>query len=89
MNMDQPERKQRLNKMVSYVTKDLTWLCKICQLTFSRKTAAIDHIEGQHLRILSYPCYYCDQFFTCSSRRRNHIHLNHREQNKLAKFLTE
>ena len=88
-SMDQAERKRRLDQMVFLDPLTNRWICRICNNSVSRKTLAIDHIEGVHIRILSYPCQYCDSYFTCSSLRRTHVHTNHREQNKLAKYLTE
>ena len=87
-SMDQAERKRRMDKMVFLDPLTNRWICRICNTSVSRKTLAIDHIEGVHVRILSYPCQYCDSYFTCSSLRRTHVHTNHREQNKLVKYLT-
>ena len=88
-SMDQEERKRRMDKMVFLDPLTNRCICRICNTSVSRKTLAIDHIEGVHIRILSYPCQYCDSYFTCSSLRRTHVHTNHREQNKLAKYLTD
>ena len=89
MNMTMEERKSRLDKMVQIEPQTKRWICRICSVSFVRKNATTDHIEGHHIRILSYPCFYCQSQFTCASQRRTHIHSNHREQNKMAKFLTD
>ena len=86
-NMNEIERKDRLSKMVKQNPNDGRWLCQICNQSFSRKRIATDHIEGVHIRILSYPCEYCHESFTSQSLRRQHTFHNHREHNKLAKFL--
>ena len=89
MQLDPMEQKLRLEKMVQLNLTTRQWLCRICGIAITRKTVAIDHVEAQHLQILSYPCQYCTQYFTSKSNRRKHIHYVHREQNKLAKILTE
>ena len=89
INMNMDERKSRLEKMVHIDPQTKRWICRICSVSFTRKNATTDHIEGHHIRILSYPCFYCESQFTCASQRRTHIHSNHREQNKMAKFLTD
>ena len=86
--MDHNERKRRLDNMVTHDPLTNRWICRICNESVKRKTIAIDHIEGVHLRIPSYPCQYCEQIFTCMAQRRRHIHALHREQNKITKFLT-
>ena len=85
--MGHAERKQWLNSMVFHDPISDRWICQICNDSVKRKTIAIDHIEGVHLRIPSYPCQYCEQIFTCLAQRRRHIHAHHREQNKITKFL--
>ena len=87
--MDQAERKRRMDKMVYLDPSTNRWICRICDTSVSRKALAIDHLEGIHIRILSYPCQYCDSFFASSSVRRTHVHNNHWQQNKLAKFMTD
>ena len=89
MNMTEFERKKRLNNMVKENLSDGRWLCQICNQSFSRKRIATDHIEGVHIRLLSYPCEYCEELFVSRSLRRLHTFHNHREQNKLAKFLAD
>ena len=89
MNMDVDERKRRLDKMVYLDPIQKRWTCRICSVSFTRKNATSDHIEGQHLRILSYPCFYCEMQFVCASQRRTHVFSHHRQQNKMSKFLTE
>ena len=87
--MDTAERKEHLDKIVSLDPVTKYWSCQICNQSVSRKTIAIDHIERKHIRLLFYPCQYCDQSFTCSGLRRTHTHTHHREQNRMAKYLTE
>ena len=88
-NMDHADRKARLNNMVYKDPQSDRWICRICNDSVKRKTIAIDHIEGVHLRIPSYSCEYCDSVFTCLTQRRRHVHANHREQNKLTKCLEQ
>lgn len=87
--MDHEERKRRLDRMVSHDPLTNRWKCLICNDSVLRKTIAIDHIEGVHLQIPSYPCEYCDSIFTCMAQRRRHVHAKHREENKMTKFLAE
>ena len=87
--MSERERKVRLARMVQKDPNSGRWLCHICQKSFVRQNAAMDHIEGTHIRILSYPCNYCQLSFECRSFRRTHVFTHHREQNKLSKFLSE
>ena len=87
--MDTADRKEHLDKIVTLDPITKYWSCQICNHSVSRKTIAIDHIERKHIRLLSYPCQYCDQMFTCLSLRRTHTHSHHREQNKMAKSLAE
>ena len=89
ISMDPQERKRRLDRMVWRDPNTKRWHCCICEAHFSRKHGGTDHIEGAHLKILSYACFYCERKFACTSQRRNHIFTNHREQNKMARFLTE
>ena len=89
MSMDPSERKTRLKKMVYLDPLTERWTCQICKVSFKRNNASTDHIEGQHLRILSYPCFYCETQFTCGSQRRKHIFQQHQQENKMAKFHTE
>lgn len=84
-NMDQNERKKRLDQLLG---KDgLRWTCSICHSSFSRKVTAIDHIEEQHLKIPSYPCSYCSRLFISCALRRKHVFHEHRTENLLAKAL--
>ena len=53
-NMDHADRKARLNNMVYKDPQSDRWICRICNDSVKRKTIAIDHIEGVHLRIPSY-----------------------------------
>ena len=87
LNLDPTEQKLRLEKMVLFNHATKSWQCRICDLPLTRKAVAIDHVEAQHLQILTYPCDYCHQSFTSKSNRRKHVHTVHREQNKLAKIL--
>lgn len=87
LQLEPRARKEKLNRMVGFESSEHRWWCRICEKVFSRRVQATDHIESQHLRILHYPCSYCDQAFYCSSARRAHIFANHREQNKMAKLL--
>ena len=87
--MNTAERKGHLENMVSLDPLTNRWICQICNHSVSRKTIAIDHIEGDHIKLLSYPCTKCDKIFTCLSQRRTHTHKHHREQNKLEKLLAE
>ena len=88
--MSLEERKAHLDKMVCLDPEtQKRWSCRICNQTFLRKNATKDHIEGHHIRILCYPCFYCESQFTCASQRRNHIHAKHREHNKITKLLNE
>ena len=87
--MDQTECKKQIGEMVFLDHTTNKWVCRICNKSVARKRIAVEHIEGVHVRLLSYPCQYCDYSFTTSSLRRNHVHANHRQQNKLAKSVTE
>ena len=89
MKLDHGQRKGKLDKMVFLNPSNDRWICQICNVSFTQKVTATNHIEGQHLRILAYPCSFCEARFTCSSQRRTHVHANHREQNKMAKFLVD
>ena len=84
--MDHAERKQRLNNMVYLDPDTERWICRICNNSLTRKANAIDHIEGMHLRIPSYPCDYCDHIFTCLTLRRQHVRAYHREQKGMTKM---
>ena len=84
------ERKAKLHKMVAQYPMDPNrWFCRLCDSLFTRKVSAIDHVQAIHVRLLDYPCCYCQEHFTCHSQRRRHVHAQHREQNKLAKLLTD
>ena len=89
MNLDQGERRKRLDKMVFLNPSNNRWTCHICNVSFTQKVTATNHIEAQHLRILAYPCSFCNTRFTSSGARRTHVHANHREQNKMSKFLID
>ena len=65
------------------------WQCLVCNEMFSRRESAKDHLEGRHLRMYSYECQFCSKMFTCGSQRRAHIHLKHREENRLNKLMTD
>ena len=62
------------------------WECLVCNESFSRRESAKDHFEGKHLKLYNYECQFCSKMFTCGSQRRAHIHLKHREENRLNKL---
>ena len=53
MNLDQGERRKRLDKMVFLNPSNNRWTCHICNVSFTQKVTATNHIEAQHLRILA------------------------------------
>ena len=87
--MNTAERKGHLENMVFHDPMTNRWHCQICNHSVSRKTIAIDHIEGEHIKLLSYPCTKCDKTFTCLSARRTHTHKKHRDPNKMSKSFIE
>ena len=90
MNLDPQQRRQKMSKMIKpHETLPNKWSCLVCNEIFSRRESAKDHFEGRHLRMYSYECQFCSKMFTCGSQRRAHIHLRHREENRLTKLMNE
>ena len=85
MKMGDAERKRKLEAITIQDPVTQRWFCPLCQSSFTRRNAAVDHIEGQHLKLTNYPCFYCEKRFTSNGLRRNHIHLHHREMHKIHK----
>ena len=85
MKMGDAERKRKLEAITVQDPVTQRWFCPLCQSSFTRRNAAVDHIEGQHLKLTNYPCFYCEKRFTSNGLRRNHIHLHHREMHKIHK----
>ena len=87
MNLDPQQRRQKMSKMIT-PDKNLPnkWECLVCNESFSRRESAKDHFEGKHLKLYNYECQFCSKMFTCGSQRRAHIHLKHREENRLNKL---
>ena len=82
-SMDHKERKKHFDRIISHDLSNNRWKCLICSDTVSRRAIAIDHIEGVHLQIPSYPCEYCDSILTSNMERRKH-----RAETEVAKFET-
>ena len=90
MNLNTQERRQKMAKMIKpHDNLPNKWQCLVCNEMFSRRESAKDHFEGRHLRMYSYECQFCSKMFTCGSQRRAHIHLKHREENRLNKLMTD
>ena len=77
--MDQSERRNQMEKMVSLSPLTLRWICSICNDSTSRKDSAIVHVEAKHVQLLSYPCKYCDSNFKTTRQRRRHVYIKHDE----------
>ena len=84
--MDHNERKKHFERMMSHDPSSKKWKCLICNVSVSRKTIAIDHIEGVHLQIPSYPCEYCESIFNSNVERRKHKHNKHKAEIEITKL---
>lgn len=46
----------------------------------------MNHIESKHIKILAYPCQFCDKSFYSKHQRTDHYSRMHRQEKNMAKF---
>lgn len=61
------------------------WQCVGCSKMFKQKCHLVDHVEGNHLTGLSYPCPYCTQFVKSKHCLRTHVVTHHRDEHRMRK----
>jgi len=87
--MDRRQRKEFLDNLVFHNTITDRWSCRICHNSYTRKFTAVDHIEEKHLKLLSYPCDFCEAFFTSSNLKRKHQNEIHKKPMQYGQCIVE
>lgn len=85
------ERRERLAKYVSFDPDLGREVCGICKISYTPKNnfvalrILLNHIEAEHLRVISYFCPYCQRGFYNPNQKSSHIATYHREEHRMSK----